>query len=127
MQPYLKMVLRSLSTGTSKYIKSAAPLPIEWRYMMKLSIHNSGPLDVQVKPTAIPGCAVACLSHFACRLSKCINAAKIKTSCSIFFVPESDSCSQAGASTWEGQDALRLTTAGETSTECSQIASASTG
>ena len=50
MQPYLKMVLRSLSAGTSKYVQSAALLPIEWRYMIELSVHSSGPLDVQVRP-----------------------------------------------------------------------------
>ena len=49
VQPYLKMVLRALSAGTSKYVQSAAPLPIEWRYMIKLSVHNSALLDVQVR------------------------------------------------------------------------------
>ena len=48
VQPYLQMVLKSLSAGTSKYIQSAAPLPIEWRYMMELSVHNSSPVDVKV-------------------------------------------------------------------------------
>ena len=48
VQPYLKMVLRSLSAGTSKYIKSAAPLPIEWRYMIELCVHNSSPVDITV-------------------------------------------------------------------------------
>ena len=48
VQPYLKMVLMSLSAGISKYIKSAAPLPIEWRYMIELSVHNSGPVDITV-------------------------------------------------------------------------------
>ncbi|CAL5222694.1 g5095 [Coccomyxa viridis] len=47
VQPYLKMVLRALSAGTSKYVQSAAPLPIEWRYMIELSVHSSAPLDVQ--------------------------------------------------------------------------------
>ena len=50
VQPYLKMVLKALSAGTSKYVQSAAPLPIEWRYMMELSVHNSGPVDLKVRP-----------------------------------------------------------------------------
>ena len=48
VQPYLQMVLKSLSASTSKYIQSAAPLPIEWRYMIELSVHNSSPVDVKV-------------------------------------------------------------------------------
>lgn len=50
VQPYLSMVLKSLSAGSSKYVQSAAPLPIEWRYMMELSVHNSSPEDVKVRP-----------------------------------------------------------------------------
>ena len=48
LQPYLAMVLRSLSASTSKYVKSAAPLPVMWRYMLELSVHSSASVDIQV-------------------------------------------------------------------------------
>lgn len=48
LQPYLAMVLRSLSASTSKYVKSAAPLPVMWRYMLELSVHSSAAVDIQV-------------------------------------------------------------------------------
>ena len=48
LQPYLAMVLRSLSASTSRYVKSAAPLPVMWRYMLELSVHSSAAVDIQV-------------------------------------------------------------------------------
>ena len=51
VQPYLQMVLRSLSANDSIYIKSAAALPVEWRYMIELSVHNSGPVDIKASPS----------------------------------------------------------------------------
>ena len=51
VQPYLQMVLRSLSAVDSMYIKSAAVLPVEWRYMIELSVHNSSPVDIKASPS----------------------------------------------------------------------------
>ena len=64
LQPYLAMVLKSLSAGTSRYVKSAAPLPVMWRYMLELSVHSSAAVDIQV--STVGRAIIAKYSHAGC-------------------------------------------------------------